>query len=106
MEAPADVVPGLAVVLTEISITRGKDTHHVFVVCFQELDHGFRRVAFCSRAAVARRHKDVGMINLFPACDLHRPGGESVCYGLGAPGTRGPVVDDRLSDNTSPLAVM
>ena len=46
------------------------------------------------------------MIYLFPACDLHCPGVESVCYGLCAPGARTPVVDDRLSDNTSPLVVM
>ena len=106
MESPADVVPGLAVVLKEVCVTRGYDTYHVFVVCFQELDHGFRSVAFSARAAVARCHKDVRAINLFPACDFHCPGGEPVCYGLGAPGARGPVVDDRLSDNTSPLVVM
>ena len=79
-------MPGLAVVLTEIGVTRGDHAHHVFVVCFQELDHGFRCVAFCSWAAVARGHKDIGVADLFPARDLHRPGVESVCYGLGAPG--------------------
>ena len=98
-------MPGLAVVLTEISIARRDDADHVCVVCFQELDHGFRCVPFSAWAAVARCHEDVGVIYLFPACDLHCPGVESVCYGLGAPGTRGPVVDDRLSDNTSPLPV-
>lgn len=102
MEAPADVVPRLAVVLTEISITAGKDTYHVFVVCFQELHHRFRRVPLGSRTAVARRHEDVGVVDLFPARDLHRPGGEPVRYGLGAAAVCGPVVDDRFSDNTSP----
>ena len=43
---------------------------------------------------------------MFPARDLHRPGVEPVRYGLGAPGVRTPVVDDRLSDNTSPLVVI
>ena len=96
-------MPGLAVVLKEVCVARGDDTYHVFVVCFQELDHGFRCVPFSARAAVARRHEDVGVIDLFPARDLHCPGGESICYGLGAPGGRTPVVDDRLSNNTSPL---
>ena len=99
-------MPGLAVVLTEIGIARCDHPYHVFVVCFQELDHGFRCVALGSWAAVARCHEDVGVIYLFPACDLHCPGGESVRYGLGATCARGPVVDDRLSDNTSPLVVM
>ena len=56
----------------------------MFVVCFQELDHGFRRVPLGSRAAVTRGHEDVGLCDLLPARDLHRPGVESICYGLGA----------------------
>ena len=99
-------MPGLAVIRPEIRIARRDDTYHVLVVCFQELDHGFRRVPLGSRAAVARRHEDVGVVNLFPARDLHRPGVESICYGLGAPGVRTPVVDDRPSDNTPPLAYL
>lgn len=84
MEAGTDVVRGFAIILTEISVTRPDHTHHVFVVCFQELDHGFRCVPLGSRAAVARRHEDVGAINGL-ARDLHRPGVESVRYGLGSP---------------------
>ena len=86
MEAPADVVPGLTVVLTEISITRGYHTNHVLMIALQELDHGFRRVSFSARAAVARCHEDVGFCDLFPASDLHRPGVEPIRYGLGSPG--------------------
>ena len=99
-------MPSLAVVLTEISVAAGDDTDHVLMVCFQELDHGFRCVPLGTRAAGAGCHEDVRAINLVPACDLHCPGVEAICYGLGAPGTRGPVVDDRLSDNTSPLVVI
>lgn len=86
LEAPADVVPGLAVVRPEIGIARRDDPHHVLVVCFQELDHGFRCVAFSAWAAVARCHEYVGVVDLFAARDFHCPGVESVCYGLGAPG--------------------
>lgn len=96
---------GPAVVCPEVRVARPDDSDHERVVAPQEVFDLFGGVAFCSWAAVARCHKDVGVVNLFPARYLHRPGVESVCYGLGAPGTRGPVVDDRLSDNTSPLPV-
>lgn len=97
---------GPAVVRPEVRVACPDYSDHERVVVPQEVFDLLGGVAFCSWAAVARCHEDVGVINLFPACDLHCPGVESICYGLGAPGTRGPVVDDRLSDNTSPLACL
>ena len=98
-------MPGLAVVRPEIGVARPDHTHHVLMIALQELDHGFRCVSSGAWTAVARCHEDVGVVDLFAARDLHRPGVESVCYGLCAPGAGGPVVDDRLRDNASPLVI-